>query len=104
MTKMRIKKGDKVVVLTGGDKGKTGEITHVNPSDAKVTVAGVNVKTHYNKPSQKGPGGMEKKEAPIHVSNVALVDSKSGKPTRVGFKIVGDRKVRIAKRSGDQIE
>ena len=104
MTKLRIKKGDKVVVLTGRDKGKTGEVKHVNPSESKVTVQGVNVQTKHRKASQAGPGGLDKIEAPLHISNVALADPKTGKPTRVGYKTVGDRKVRVAKRSGEQIE
>ena len=104
MTKLKIKKGDKVIVLTGRDKGKSGEVKSVNPSECKVIVQGVNVQTKHRKASQTGPGGLDKIEAPIHVSNVALVDPKSGKPTRVGYKKVGDRKVRVAKRSGEQIE
>jgi large subunit ribosomal protein L24 len=104
MNKLKIKKGDKVIVLTGRDKGKSGEVTHVNPAESKVTVQGVNVQTKHSKPSQSGPGGIVKVEAPLHVSNVALADPKTGKPTRVGYKTVGDRKVRVAKRSGEQIE
>lgn len=104
MTKMKIKKGDKVVILTGRDKGKSGEVKSVNLEDSKVTVQGINLLTKHRKPSQTGPGGLEKVEAQIHVSNVALVDPKSGKPTRVGYKTVGDRKVRVARRSGEQIE
>jgi len=105
MNKVRIKKGDKVVVLTGRDKGKSGEVKHVNPSESKVTVQGINVQTKHRKPSQSGgPGGLDKIEAPLHISNVALADPKTGKPTRVGYKTVGDRKVRVAKRSGEQIE
>lgn len=104
MSKLKIKKGDKVIVLTGRDKGKSGEVKHVNPTESKVTVQGVNVQTKHRKASQAGPGGLEKIEAPLHISNVALADPKTGKPTRVGYKIVGDRKVRVAKRSGEQIE
>lgn len=104
MNKLKIKKGDKVIVLAGRDKGKSGEVTHVNPAESKVTVQGVNVQTKHSKPSQSGPGGLVKIEAPLHVSNVALADPKTGKPTRVGYKTVGDRKVRVAKRSGEQIE
>jgi len=105
MTKLRIKKGDKVVVLTGRDKGKSGEVKHVNPADCKLTVQGVNVQTKHRKPSQaRGSGGIDKVEAPLHISNVALIDPKSGKPTRVGYKTVGNRKVRVAKRSGEQME
>ncbi len=103
--KFRIKKGDKVVVLTGKDKGKSGEVKHVNIADARVTVQGINIQTKHRKPSQAtGSGGLEKIEASLHISNVALVDPKSGKPSRVGYKTVGDRKVRVAKRSGEQLE
>lgn len=104
MTKLKVKKGDKVVVLTGKDKGKTGEIKKVMPEDNKVVVQGVNVQTKHRKPSQMGPGGLDKIEMPIHVSNVAIVDPKTSKPTRVGYKTVGDRKVRVARRSGEVID
>jgi len=104
MTKLKVKKGDKVVVLTGKDKGKTGEIKKVMPQDNKVVVQGVNVQTKHRKPSQTGPGGLDKIEMPIHVSNVAIVDPKTSKPTRVGYKAVGDRKVRVARRSGEVID
>ena len=104
MTKLKVKKGDKVVVLTGKDKGKTGEIKKVMPDDNKVVVQGVNVQTKHRKPSQTGPGGLDKIEMPIHASNVAIVDPKTSKPTRVGFKTVGDRKVRVARRSGEVID
>jgi len=103
--KFKIKKGDKVVVLTGKDKGKSGEVKHINTEDARVTVAGINLLTKHRKPSQAtGAGGLEKIEASLHISNVALVDPKSGKPTRVAYKTVGDKKVRVAKRSGEQVE
>ncbi|MFH1158947.1 MAG: 50S ribosomal protein L24 [Pseudomonadota bacterium] len=104
MNKVRIKKGDKVVVLSGRDKGRSGEVKHVNPAESRVTVQGVNVQTKHRKVSQAGPGGIDKIEASIHISNVALADPKTGKPTRVGYKVVGDRKVRVAKRSGEQLE
>ena len=104
MTKLKVKKGDKVVVLTGKDKGKTGEIKKAMPDDNKVVVQGVNVQTKHRKPSQTGPGGLDKIEMPIHVSNVAIVDPKTSKPSRVGFKTVGDRKVRVARRSGEVID
>lgn len=104
MTKLKVKKGDKVVVLAGKDKGKTGEIKKVMPEDNKVVVQGVNVQTKHRKPSQMGPGGLDKIEMPIHVSNVAIVDPKTSKPTRVGYKTVGDRKVRVARRSGEVID
>ena len=102
--KLKLKKGDQVVVITGKDKGKTGEITQVIPADNKVIVAGINMMTKHKKPTQFSQGGLEKMEAPIHVSNVALADPKSGKPTRVGFKDLKDgKKVRIAKKSGETI-
>ena len=104
MNKIKIKKGDKVVVLTGRDKGKSGEVEHVNPAESKVIVQGVNLQTKHRKASQTGPGGIDKIAAPIHVSNVALIDPKTDKPTRIGYKIVDDCKVRVAKRSGEQFE
>ncbi|MDD9901128.1 MAG: 50S ribosomal protein L24, partial [Alphaproteobacteria bacterium] len=84
--------------------GKTGEVKKVMPAEMKVIVDGVNVKVKHKKPSQLGPGGLDKIEAPIDVSNVALADPKSGKPTRVGYKTVGENKVRVAKRSGETID
>lgn len=105
MTKLKIKKGDKVVVLTGKDKGTTGQVLRVLREESKVVVSGVNVQTRHRKPTQAKPqGGLDKIEAPIHVSNVALADPKTGKPTRVGYKTVGERKVRVARRSGETIE
>lgn len=102
--KLKLKKGDQVVVITGKDKGKTGEISLVIPADNKVVVSGVNMMTKHKKPTQFSQGGLEKIEAPIHVSNVALADPKSGKATRVGFKDLKDgKKVRIAKKSGETI-
>ncbi|NNU14845.1 50S ribosomal protein L24 [Parvularcula sp. ZS-1/3] len=104
----RIKKGDKVVVLTGKDKGAEGEVLKVFPKDDKVLVQGCQMITKHVKPSQQSQGGLQRTEAPIHVSNVALKDPKDGKPTRVGFKIVGEgddaKKVRFAKRSGEVID
>ena len=104
MSKLKVKKGDKVVVLTGKDKGKTGEIKKVMPADNKVIVQGVNVQTKHRKPTSANAGGLDKVEAPIHVSNVALVDPKTSKATRVGYKMVGDSKVRVARRSGEVID
>jgi large subunit ribosomal protein L24 len=104
MSKLKIKKGDKVVVLTGKDKGRTGEVKQVVTEDNKVVVQGINVQTKHRKPSQTNPGGLDKIEHPIHVSNVAVIDPKSNKPSRVGYKTVGDRKVRFAKRSGEVID
>lgn len=102
--KFKIKKGDTVVVLTGKDKGKKGEVKHVDTTLSRVTVSGVNLQTKHRKPSQAGGGGLEKIEKSLHISNVALADPKSGKPTRVGYKMVGDKKVRVAKKSGEQVE
>ena len=102
--KFKVKKGDQVVVLTGKDKGKTGEILKLLTEESKVIVKGVNVQTKHRKPSQKGPGGLDKIEAAIHVSNVAIVDPKTKKASRVGYKTVGDKKVRIARKSGEAVE
>ncbi len=102
--KLKIKKGDKVVVLTGKDKGKTGEVLNVITETMRVLVAGVNIATKHTKPSQTTPGGIQKNELPIHISNVAIADPKSGKPTRVGYKTLKDgKKVRVAKKSGEQL-
>lgn len=100
----KIKKGDKVIVLTGRDKGKTGEVTQVLPKEERVVVSGVNVVKRHQRPSQTNPGGIVEKNASIHVSNVALVDPKSGEATRVGFKIEDGKKVRVAKKSGEVID
>ncbi|GGH07752.1 50S ribosomal protein L24 [Glycocaulis albus] len=97
----KIKKGDKVVILAGRDKGKTGEVTKVVPSENRVFVSGVNMVKRHNRPTQTTPGGIEEKEAPIHVSNVALADPKSGEATRVGFEVRDGKKVRVAKKSGE---
>jgi large subunit ribosomal protein L24 len=99
----KIKKGDRVVLLTGKDKGRTGSVLQVMPKEDRVLVQGVNMVQRHTKASQTDPnGGIKNKEAPVHLSNVAIVDSK-GKPTRVGFKIDGDKKVRIAKTTGEVI-
>lgn len=101
----KIKKGDKVVVLTGRDKGRTGEVVRVMPKEARALVRGVNLVKRHQRQTMNQEGGIIQKEAPIHLSNLALADPKDGKPTRVGFKILDDgRKVRIAKRSGDLID
>ncbi len=99
----KIRKGDKVVVLAGKDKGRTGEVLSVAPKDDKAVVRGVNLVRRHQKQSQSQEGGIITKEAPIHLSNIALADPKDGKPTRVGFKIEGDKKVRIAKTTGEVI-
>ena len=97
----KIRKGDKVVVLTGKDKGRSGEVLRVMPKDDKAVVRGVNIIRRHQKQSQSQEGGIISKEAPIHLSNIAIADPKHGKPTRVGFKIEADgKKVRVAKRSG----
>jgi large subunit ribosomal protein L24 len=104
MSAAKIKKGDKVVILSGKDKGKHGEVTRSMPKDGKVVVAGVNIVTRHRKPTQDNPqGGLERSEAPLHVSKVALEDPKTGKPTRVRFEVRGDKKVRVAARSGELI-
>ena len=101
----RIKKGDSVVVLTGRDKGKTGEVLKVLPREDRVVVQGVAVAKHHVRPSQTSQGGIEEREASIHVSNVAHVDPETNKPTRVGFRFLEDgRKVRFAKGSGEVID
>ena len=101
---MRIKKGDKVVVITGSDKGKEGTVSKVLPKENKVVVAGVNVKKKHQKPNQAQPEGkIIEKEAPIHVSNVALVDPKTNKPTKVGYKVENGKKIRVAKKSSTVI-
>ena len=101
---MKIKKGDKVVVLSGKDKGKRGEVTKSMPKEGKVIVSGVNVAVRHKKPSQGSPqGGLERREAPLHVSKVAIEDPKTGKPTRVRFEFRDGKKVRVAARSGELI-
>lgn len=99
----KIRKGDKVVVLAGKDKGRTGEVLSVAPKDDKAIVRGVNMVRRHQKQSQTQEGGIITKEAPIHLSNIALADPKDGKPTRVGFQVQDGKKVRVAKRSGEVI-
>lgn len=102
--KLKLKKGDQVVVITGKDKGKKGEITKVLPDENRVVVSGVNLATKHKKPSPMSAGGLEKVEASIHASNVALADPKTGKATRVGYQVLKDgKKVRVAKKSGETI-
>ena len=99
----KIKKGDRVMVLAGKDKGRQGNVLKVMPKDERVVVEGLNMVQRHTKPTQGDPqGGIKNKEAALHVSNVAIVDSK-GKPTRVGFRIEGDKKVRVAKTTGEVI-
>ena len=100
----KIKKGDRVVVLTGRDKGRQGEVTRVFPKEERLIVQGLNLVKRHTRPTQGDPqGGIRTKEAPIHVSNVAYVD-RDGQPTRVGFRTEGDKKVRYAKKSGEVID
>jgi large subunit ribosomal protein L24 len=101
----KIKKGDKVVVLTGRDSGRTGEVVRVMPKEERALVRGVNLVRRHQRQTASQEGGIITKESPIHLSNIAFADPSSGKATRVGFKITEDgRKVRVAKRSGDLID
>jgi large subunit ribosomal protein L24 len=105
MAKVKIKKGDKVVVLAGRDKGKHGEVLKVMPSENRAVVNGVNVAVRHQKQTASQQGGMVRKELPIHISNLAVEDPKDGEPSRVGYKLLNDgRKVRFAKRSGEVID
>ena len=105
MAKFKIKKGDKVVVITGSDRGKTGEVLRVLRSEMRVLVQGVNMMKRHTRQSPGEPGGIIEREAPVHISNVAHVDPRDDKPTRVGWKVVdAGRKVRFARRSGEVIE
>jgi large subunit ribosomal protein L24 len=104
-TKLKIKKGDKVVVLAGRDKGKHGEVVKVFPSENTAVVRGVNVVRRHQKQTAAQEGGIVSKEVPIHISNIAIEDPKGGEPSRIGYRILKDgRKVRFAKRSGDLID
>ena len=103
--KLKIRKGDRVVVIAGRSKGKTGEVLKVVPKENRAVVQGVNMVKRHTRPTQMTGGGIVEKEGTIHISNLAHVDPKSGQPTRVGFKILADgRKVRFAKRSGEMID
>lgn len=103
--KFKLKKGDKVVVTTGREKGRRGEIIRMIPAETRAVVSGVNKVKRHTRPSAGNPGGIVEKEAPIHLSNLAIEDPKDGKPTRVGFRTLDDgRKVRFAKRSGEIID
>ena len=102
---MKIKKGDKVVVLVGKDKGRSGEVIRMLPKEGKAFVGGINLVKRHTRQSQTSEGGIITKEAPMQLSNLAIADPKDGKATRVGFKTLDDgRKVRFAKRSGDVID
>lgn len=102
--KCKIKKGDEVIILTGKDKGKKGEVTKVMPTESRVIVAGINQAKKHRKATQMGPGGIDTVDMPLHISNVALADPKTGKATRVGYTTLKDgKKVRVAKASGETI-
>ena len=103
--KFKIKKGDRVVVTTGKERGKTGDVLRVLRSEQRVLVQGVNMVQRHTRPSQLNAGGIVEKEAPLHISNVAHIDPKSNQPTRVGYRTTDDgRKLRYAKRSGEPID
>ena len=103
MASQKIKKGDRVVVLSGKDKGRTGEVTKAMPKDGKVIVSGINVHARHRKPSQINPqGGIERKEAPLHISKVAIATA-DGKPSRVRFEVRDGKKVRVAAKTGELI-
>ena len=105
MAKLKIRKGDKVVVIAGKDKGKTGEVLKVLPEEGRVIVQGVNMVKRHTRPAMGNPGGIVEKEAALHVSNVAHVDPKDRKPTRIGYRVLEDgKKVRFAKRSGEVLD
>jgi large subunit ribosomal protein L24 len=101
----KIRKGDKVVVLAGRDRGRTGEVVEVRPSEGRAVVRGVNMVKRHQRQTAQQEGGIISKELPVHLSNIAIADPKDGKPTRVGFKVHADgKKIRIAKRSGAEID
>jgi large subunit ribosomal protein L24 len=103
-TKLKIKKGDKVVVITGRDKGKTGEVLKVFREENRLLVQGVHMVKRHQRQTMQVQGGIIEKEATIHVSNVAHIDPKTSKPTRVGYRMDGERKIRVARRSGEAID
>jgi large subunit ribosomal protein L24 len=104
-TKLKIRKGDRVVVRTGRDKGKAGQVLNVLPAENRAIVQGVNIARRHQKQTPSQEGGIVAKEMPIHISNLGLADPKTGKPTRVGYKILGDgKKVRVARGSGEVID
>ncbi len=105
MKKLHIKKGDTVYVNAGNDKGKTGKVLSVDPSKDRAVVEGINMVSKHTKPNSKQPqGGIIKQESGIHISNLNLIDPKTQKPTRVGYKVEGDKKIRYAKKSGEEIK
>jgi large subunit ribosomal protein L24 len=103
-TKLKIKKGDKVVVITGRDKGKTGEVLKVFREENRLLVQGIHMVKRHQRQTMQVQGGIIEKEATIHVSNVAHIDPKTSKPTRVGYRMDGERKIRVARRSGEAID
>jgi large subunit ribosomal protein L24 len=104
MPKMKIKKGDNVVVISGRDKGKSGEVLRVFPTESRLVVQGIHIARRHTRQSMGNPGGIVEKELTIHVSNVAHIDPGSGKSTRVGYKDLDGRKVRFARRSGEVLD
>lgn len=101
----KIRKGDKVIVLTGRDKGRSGEVIQVMPTENRALVRGVNIVKRHQRQTQTQEGGIMSREAPIHLSNLAIADPKTNKPTRVGFKVLADgKKVRVAKKSGETLD
>jgi len=104
MAKLKIKKGDQVIVRTGKDKGRTGEVIEVRPADSRVKVQGINMVTRHRRATQTNAGGIEQMEAPIHVSNIALIDPVSNKATKVGYDMKDGKKVRVARKSGKAID
>ena len=105
MAKLKIKKDDNVVVISGRDKGKQGKVLRVFPAEARAVVQGVHIARRHSKPSMGDPGGIVEKELTIHISNLAHVDPQTNKPTRIGYKFLdGGRKVRVARRSGEVID
>jgi large subunit ribosomal protein L24 len=101
----KIRKGDKVIVLAGRDKGRTGEVIEVRPAEDRALVRGINMVKRHQRQTAQQEGGIISKELPVHLSNIAIADPKDGKPTRVGFKVRDDgKKIRIAKRSGAEID
>ena len=104
MAKLKIKKGDQVIVRNGKDKGRTGEVIEVRPADSRVKVQGINMVTRHRRATQTNAGGIEQMEAPIHVSNIALIDPDSNKATKVGYDMKDGKKVRVARKSGKVID
>jgi large subunit ribosomal protein L24 len=100
----KIRKGDKVVVITGRDKGRSGEVIEVRPAEGRAVVRGIHMVKRHQKQSASQEGGIVSKEGAVHLSNLAIADPKDGKPTRVGFKMAGEKKIRFAKRSGVEID